>query len=69
MRHRFAKLLNFLAWIQLLGWLASLWFIEQAETLTGLQAWVLAIGAGVASLAVFATLQRLADRVEEGGKR
>lgn len=68
MRYRFAKLLNFSAWIQLLGWLAFLCFIEKAEKLTGLQTWVLAIGAGVAALAVFATLQRLADRVEEGGQ-
>jgi hypothetical protein len=69
MRPLIAKVLNFLAWLQLLGWLAFLWFIEKAETLTGLQTWVLAIGAGIAALALFATLQRLADRVEEGGEQ
>ena len=37
MRPLIAKLLNFLSWLQLLGWLAFLWFIEKAETLTGLQ--------------------------------
>lgn len=66
MRPLIVTLLRFLSWFQLLGWLALLWIIGEADKLSTGQAWVLSVVAGFAALAVLAGLQLLSDKIQEG---
>lgn len=69
MRKLIALLLFSLSWIQLFGWLLLLWIIRHAESLTTAEAWTFAIMTALAGLLALFGLQRLADKIEEGGKR